>query len=101
TAGGAWWPAFDSEVFGGNYTGHHNAGPPTFIRAAPDAQDHPILSGVDLQRLVGHGSLYTVSPLKNNTQLLLIGSVPDQPAEPVAWTHWFGDKKGRVFYTSL
>jgi type 1 glutamine amidotransferase len=29
----------------------------------------------------------------------LIGEVPGQPAEPVAWTHAYHE--GRVFYTSL
>jgi type 1 glutamine amidotransferase len=30
---------------------------------------------------------------------LVIGSIPDHPAEPVAWTHRHGNS--RVFYTSL
>ena len=47
----------------------------------------------------GNGSLYQVSPLAKTTEPLVIGTIPDQPSEPVAWTHRFGDS--RVFYTSL
>jgi type 1 glutamine amidotransferase len=43
--------------------------------------------------------LYKVSPLAKTASPLLIGSIPDQPAEPVAWTNTY--QKGRVFYTSL
>ena len=30
---------------------------------------------------------YKVSPLESDTTQLLIGTIPDQPAEPIAWTH--------------
>ena len=56
---------------------------------------------MDLNRLVGNGSLYQVSPLKESAKPLLIGSIEGKPAEPIAWTHSFGEKKARVFYTSL
>jgi len=99
--GSAWWPTFDPEVFGGNYTGHHDAGPQTSIRAVPGEEKHPILAGVNLAQLVGHGSLYTVSPLKKTVRPLLVGSIPNQPPEPITWTHSFGAKEARIFYTSL
>jgi type 1 glutamine amidotransferase len=95
------WQEFDPEVFGGNYTNHHGSGPKTAITAAPGAEKHPILKGVSAGKLVGNGSLYRVSPLTADATPLLIGSIPDRPAEPVAWTRLAGPKKARVFYTSL
>ncbi|HXJ59750.1 MAG TPA: PVC-type heme-binding CxxCH protein, partial [Verrucomicrobiae bacterium] len=97
----AYWPEFDPEVLGGHYTGHHGEGPETTVRAADGAQKHPVLTGVDLAQLAGHGSLYKASPLKADAQPLLLGSVPGQPSEPVAWTHTYGPKNARVFYTSF
>jgi type 1 glutamine amidotransferase len=101
TGNGEWWPGFDHEVLGGNYTGHHGAGSKTTIRAAPAAETNPILTGIHVEQLVGNGSLYIVSPLQEGAKPLLVGSIPEKPAEPVAWTREFGDKKARVFYTSL
>lgn len=94
------WAAFDAEVLGGNYHGHYHEGPPVAVSAAPGGESNPILSGVDPKKLVGHGSLYKVSPLAKSATPLLIGSIPDQPAEPIAWTNMPGSK-GRVFYSSL
>jgi len=42
-----------------------------------------------------------VSPLKNSAIPLLMGTIPGQSAEPIAWLHNFGERKARVFYTSL
>ncbi len=95
------WPAFDLEVLGGNYRGHHGNGLKVGLRVAPGAETHPILTGVNLTSFVSEGSLYRVSPLAAGTTPLVIGSVGDQPAEPVAWTHLAGAKSARVFYTSL
>lgn len=95
------WQEFDPEVFGGNYTNHWGAGPKTAIVAAPGAAKHPILKGISPAKLVGNGSLYKVSPLKTDATPLLMGSIPDKPAEPIAWTRLAGAKKARVFYTSL
>ena len=92
------WPRFDPEVLGGNYHGHHSAGPVATITAAADAARHPILKGVELP-LLSVGSLYRPSPLVAGAQLLLVGTIPDQPPEPVAWTNRY--KNARVFYTSL
>jgi nicotinamidase-related amidase/type 1 glutamine amidotransferase len=94
------WPAFDPEILGGHYTGHHGAGPRVTIRSAAPAPWHPILEGVDLEHLVGNGSLYKVSPLARSATPLLTGAVPDHPAEPVAWTNTPASGS-RVFYTSL
>ena len=42
-----------------------------------------------------------MSPLEPDTTPLLIGTIPDQQPEPIAWTHRFGEKRARVFFTSL
>jgi len=44
-------------------------------------------------------SLYKTGPLVGSATTLLTGQIPDQQAEPVAWTNKY--KKSRVFYTSL
>jgi len=93
------WQAFDAEILGGNYHGHHANGITSVLTAAEGAQGHPILAGVSVDSFLGGGSLYQVSPLAKTAAPLVIGSIPDHPAEPVAWTHQHGDS--RVFYTSL
>lgn len=95
------WQDFDPAVLGGHYTNHHPAGPQTTITLAPGARAHSILKDISVAGLTGSGSLYKVSPLVNDTTLLLMGEIPGQPAEPVAWTHLYGPKRARIFYTSL
>ena len=95
------WQEFDPEVFGGHYANHHGAGPKTTLTFAPGAEKHPILSGLTAAQLPGNGSLYIVKPLVPTATPLLIGTIPDKPAEPVAWTHRYGPKQARIFYTSL
>ncbi len=97
----AQWPEFDPEVLGGHYTGHHGPGSKVLITTALGAGEHPILQGVDVNKLQGNGSLYKVSPLSGAVAPLLIGAIPDKPTEPVAWTCLYGPKKARIFYTSL
>jgi type 1 glutamine amidotransferase len=99
--GRAEWPQFDPEVLGGNYVGHHSVGPTTTIRPAPAAANLSLLAGVGATPFSSPGSLYRVSPLAASTTTLLIGSIPDQPPEPVAWINTYGPKHARVFYTSL
>ena len=94
------WPTFDPDVLGGHYTNHHKDGPPTVASIAPGARKHPILTGIDVARLTGKGSLYKVSPLAKSATPLLIGTIPDQPPEPLAWTNTRADG-GRTFYASL
>ena len=94
------WQDFDPEVIGGHYTGHYGKDK-VAISLAPGADSHEILNGVAVAKLVGNGGLYKVSPLNAACTPLLIGTIDDQPAEPVAWTYLQGAKKGRVFYTSL
>ena len=92
------WKEFDHEVLGGNYHNHHSDKLVATVRIVPEAAEHPILKGVEREFVAG-GSLYLNSPLPPSSTVLLMGSVTNQPSEPVAWTH---DYKGaRVFYTSL
>lgn len=95
------WDAFDRDVLGGNYTNHHGAGSKTLTSVAEQAANHLVLRGVNVPELIGNGSLYKVSPLATNTTPLLIGTIPNQTPEPVAWINQLGEKKTRVFYTSL
>lgn len=95
------WQGFDPEVIGGSYVGHHGDGPKLTLAVAPGADQHPILRGIDCARLIGNGSLYKVAPLAGTTTPLVIGSIPDQNSEPVAWTNSPRIGQSRVFYTSL
>jgi nicotinamidase-related amidase/type 1 glutamine amidotransferase len=93
------WGGFDAEVLGGHYTNHHAAGPVVTLALAPGAS-HPVLEGVEVAGLVGHGSLYKVSPLARTATPLMVGSIPGQSPEPVAWVN-APASGNRVFYTSL
>jgi len=95
------WQDFDPAVFGGHYTGHHGAGQKTTISLPDGNGSHLILRGVALENFVGNGSLYKVSPLATSTTPILLGTIQNAPIEPIAWTNVAGEKKARVFYTSL
>jgi hypothetical protein len=64
--------------------------------------DHPLVASKDfgIELYQSHGSLYKVSPLRPGTRVLWNGKIPNQEAEPVAWTFVRADA-GRSFYTSL
>lgn len=94
------WQNFDPEVLGGHYSGHHGKDK-VAVALAPGAEKHAIFKGVATDKLVGSGGLYKVSPLESDTTPLLIGTIAQQPPEPVAWTRLNGEKKARIFYTSL
>ena len=96
--GYAEWLKLDPEVLGGNYHGHHGNGPKCTVTMAAGATGHPILAGVKFP-LLSNGSLYEVRPLGESTTRLMVGTIPDQEPEPVAWTNQY--KKCRIFYTSL
>lgn len=93
------WKAFDPEVLGGNYHGHHRNGIESKISIVPGMSAHPILTGVNAQRLIGKGSLYKASPLAANTQVLLTGKIVQEPAEPILWLRRYGGS--HIIYTSL
>ncbi|MHC4506998.1 MAG: ThuA domain-containing protein, partial [Planctomycetota bacterium] len=98
--GHAEWRKFDPEVLGGNYHGHHGHKHKTEVTLVPGAggrESHPILAGVE--PFTSPSWLYKVRPLGKGTTPLLVGTIPDAEAEPVAWTNAY--RKARVFCTSL
>lgn len=101
----AQWPEFDKDVLGGNYQGHYgNMKEGIVFSIAPGMENHPILKGVSPKGFVGpvapSESLYKNRPLRSdNIQVLLTGSIPGQPAEPVLWVNKLD--KGKVVYTSM
>jgi nicotinamidase-related amidase/type 1 glutamine amidotransferase len=92
------WIKFDAEVLGGNYHNHHPVGPVTTVQPAAGADKNPLLGGVETP-FTSKASLYRTSPLAPSATPLLVGSIPDQKPEPIAWAHSY--KKARVFYTAL
>lgn len=98
--GHAEWAQFDHEVIGGNYSNHHGKGPPTAVAAAPGiSAQHPLLRGVTLP-FTSDASLYKNTPLRPGATSVLVGTIPNQPTEPLAWTFTRANG-GRTFYTSL
>ncbi|MDZ4401417.1 ThuA domain-containing protein [Prosthecobacter sp.] len=95
------WQDFDPAVLGGNYSNHHRGEDKTIVALAPGAEAHAILKSITITELIGHGTLYKNTPLATDATPLLIGTIPNQPAEPVAWTHRFGPKQAKIFYTSF
>ena len=95
------WQDFDPEVLGGHYENHYKGGPLTQVSLADGAKGHPILNGLQLDGWASTCSLYRVSPLEASAKPLLMGTIADEPAEPIAWTHRYGPKQAPVFYTSL
>jgi nicotinamidase-related amidase len=92
----AQWPELDKEVWGGNYQGHYghlNTG--TDVSLVPGMENHPLLQGVT--PFNSPNWLYQNRPLRTGkAQVLLLGSNPGVPNEPVMWTNG-----KNVIYTSL
>lgn len=99
-AGMVAWPTLDREVLGGNYHGHYPAGPAATVQPASGREQDPRLTGVE-KGFQSLSSLYRNQPLPEGAEPLLLAAVPDNPPEPVAWTHRYGPRSARVFYTSL
>ncbi len=94
------WPTFDQEILGGNYHDHYPNSIQATVTINPNARQHPILAGIDVTTFPAGGSLYKTAPLHPSAYLLAMGSVPDRPAEPIAWTFVRPDG-GRTFYAAL
>jgi putative membrane-bound dehydrogenase-like protein len=97
-AGHTEWRTFDPDVLGGHYTTHYPATIKSLIDQPPEHKEHPILQGVKTP-FTSQSSLYKVRPLAASTETLLLGTVPDNPSEPVAWVNHKGT--ARIFFTSL
>ncbi len=92
------WEAWDADIFGGNYTGHHGNSLRSNVTIV-DSQ-HDVLAGVGGKPFPQAGSLYKCAPLAKGATALAHAAVKGHPAEPVAWTFTRADG-GRSFYTSL
>ncbi|MDR1524076.1 MAG: isochorismatase family protein [Tannerella sp.] len=92
----AQWPEFDAEVWGGNYQGHYgHLQTGTDFSIVPGMENHPLLKGV--QPFTTPNWLYRNRPLRSaNAVVLMLGSNPGVPDEPVAWIN-----NNRAIYTSL
>ena len=96
--GRAEWQEFDSEILGGSYNNHAANELGTDVAFADGAEGHPILEGVSPAKWHSTGSLYYVSPVKEDADILMTGSIPGR-TEPILWTREvYG---GRVVYVGL
>lgn len=91
------WLEFDREVLGGNYHSHYDRGITTTVDVVPGAENHPVLAGVSITAV--NDPLYKNGGHAEDIHVLLRGTIPTQPSEPLAWTRDY--KNGRIFYTSL
>lgn len=97
------WPEFTHDVLGGENTGYEIKGMP-YTASVPAGVRSPLLEGVNAASIRGHQSLYKVLPLAADATPILIGTAgagASAPPQPVAWTRSYGEKKARIFYTSL
>jgi type 1 glutamine amidotransferase len=96
------WPEFTDEVLGAPNTGYETKGMPYTVSAI-DGIKTPLLAGVNPAKILGSQSLYKVLPLAADATPILIGTAKTDtsPPMPVAWTRTYGEKKARIFYTSL
>jgi nicotinamidase-related amidase/type 1 glutamine amidotransferase len=95
------WPEFDNEILGGNYHGHYGRiQEGTEVSIVPGMESHSLLKGVSPEGFTSPGTLYEVRPMKSdNAQVLLLGTIPEKPPEPVLWIN--RNRYGNVIYTSL
>jgi type 1 glutamine amidotransferase len=96
------WPEFTDEVLGAPNTGYETKGMPYTVSAI-DGIKTPLLAGVNPAKILGSQSLYKVLPLAADATPILIGTAKTDtsPPMPVAWNRTYGEKKARIFYTSL
>jgi nicotinamidase-related amidase len=92
----AQWPELDRDIWGGSYRGHHpHLKEGTDIAIVPGMENHPLLKGVKPFNSLNW--LYQCAPLRSDkAQVLLTGSNPGQPLEPVFWLNG-----KNIIYTSL
>ena len=92
------WPEFDRDVFGIKYSNHFENNLHASVTIAKST--HPILNSIGEFSFMQTGSLYKIAPVSNNTTVLITGSIPNEPAQPVATTFLRPDG-GRSFYTAI
>jgi len=111
------WLEFDKLVLGGNYHGHYPGspeergidengnrypvgqpkGPTQEVKAVEGAEEHPVLDGVENFR--SRYSLYRTSPVADDVEVLMTGTIQGEQPEPVVWTR--NHNGGRVVYIGL
>ena len=98
----AQWPEFDEEILGGNYKGHYgHLEEKTKIAIVPGMEKHPLLKGVGPNGFGSVSWLYQNRPLRSAAvQVLLTGTIPNEPSEPVLWVNRT-KYNNKVVYTSL
>ncbi len=96
------WPEFDEEVLGGHYQGHYpHLETLTKIDIVPGMENHPLLKNVSPDGFGSANWLYQNRPLRSpDAQVLLTGSIPGKPSEPVLWLNKT-KYNNKVIYTSL
>ena len=97
--GHAEWTTFDPDVLGGHYTGHHGNDLKPVIDAAGERREPSRSSTVSRRRSPARARSTRRARWRPRPTPLLMGTIPGQPAEPVAWVNLKGTP--RVFYTSL
>ncbi|MDP6443600.1 MAG: ThuA domain-containing protein, partial [Pirellulaceae bacterium] len=99
-AGHVQWEEFDSELLGGDYTGHFANDKHPRVTLDKSSSSHAILAGIRGDApWTSPNSLYK-STLIAKSKPLAWGAIAGQPRQPVAWVRQ-SQKDGRVFYTSL
>ena len=95
------WTEFDKEILGGNYQGHHgHLEEGTKISIVPGMEGNRLLEGVAPKGFTSPSWLYRNAPLRSNTiQVLLLGTIPGEPSEPVFWVNT--NQYGKAIYTSM
>lgn len=103
------WATFDADVLGGHYHGSYpdeltaSLSIPGAALASQQTKDSPaqiLHSDFDSNFPFGDQHLYKLGPLEPGTTLLLEGTVPGHPPEPLAWT-FRRPAGGRSFYVAL
>jgi nicotinamidase-related amidase len=99
-AGLAKWPEFDMEILGGNYKGHFSNKMTTTISVVPGMENHPLLKNVSLENFTSSDGIYRNQSLASKkAQVILFGTIPEQPSQPMLWINNTG--KNDVIYTSM
>ncbi len=113
-----WEDGFGRVVLGETWKTHHgnHGSQATLGLIAKGQEEHPVLKGVKDADIFGPTDVYGVRlPLPGDSQPLIMGQVltgmkkdsaplagpKNEPMMPVAWVKTYGEKKGRVFTTTM
>lgn len=94
----AWWD-FVPDIVGCENRGYGSSKEGTEVAVVPEADNHPILNGIEPKQWSSMGNVYHVAPLTDQSATILLTGTAGGKVEPIAWTRTAG--KSRVFYTSL